>query len=92
MTPSKIVEVLEGYRAKMLELKAAERQLEDYESTEIDKDEQLSHIFYMIGTAINFVQAGRYDKSFRWLGFIQGVLWANGIFSLDELKEHSRPR
>lgn len=92
MTPSKIVEVLEGYRAKMLEIQAEEKQLRDYNSIEISRDEQLSHINYMIGAAINFVQAGRIDKSFRWLGFIQGVLWANGIFTLDDLKEHSRPR
>lgn len=30
------------------------------------------------------------EKAHRWLGFIQGVLWMAGVFSLDELKEHSR--
>jgi hypothetical protein len=29
------------------------------------------------------------EKAHRWLGFIQGVLWMAGVFTLDELKEHS---
>ena len=29
------------------------------------------------------------EKAHRWLGFIQGVLWMAGCFTLDELKEHS---
>ena len=38
------------------------------------------------------VNAGRSkrEKAHRWLGFIQGVLWMAGCFTLDELKEHSR--
>lgn len=32
----------------------------------------------------------RREKAMRWLGFIQGVLWTMGIFTLDELKEQSR--
>jgi hypothetical protein len=30
------------------------------------------------------------EKAHRWLGFIQGVLWMAGAFTLNELKEHSR--
>lgn len=29
------------------------------------------------------------EKAHRWLGFIQGVLWLSGVYTLDELKEHS---
>jgi hypothetical protein len=37
-------------------------------------------------------EAGRSkrEKAHRWLGFIQGVLWLSGVYTLDELKEHSR--
>lgn len=34
---------------------------------------------------------GRIEKAMRWLGFMQGALWSIDIFSLDELKDHSRP-
>ena len=30
------------------------------------------------------------EKVMRWLGFIQGVLWAKGVYTIDELKEHNR--
>ena len=29
------------------------------------------------------------EKYMRWLGFIQGVLWQRGWFTLEELKEHN---
>lgn len=31
------------------------------------------------------------EKIMRWYGFAQGALWALGIFTVDELKDHSRP-
>lgn len=30
------------------------------------------------------------EKAHRWLGFIQAALWLGGMYSLDELKNHSR--
>jgi hypothetical protein len=33
----------------------------------------------------------RTEKCMRWLGFIQGVLWSTSVFTLEELKDHSRP-
>lgn len=24
----------------------------------------------------------------RWLGFVQGLLWAGGLYTIDELREH----
>jgi hypothetical protein len=35
--------------------------------------------------------ADRLEKKFRWLGFCQGVLWACGMNSLDELKRANMP-
>jgi hypothetical protein len=30
------------------------------------------------------------EKVMRWLGFVQGVLWLHGDFSLDQMREHNR--
>jgi len=30
------------------------------------------------------------DKMNRWLGFVQGYLWAQNIFSVDQLREQTR--
>lgn len=29
-------------------------------------------------------------KLHRWLGFVQGVMWTTGIYSIDELRAHTR--
>lgn len=49
------------------------------------------HLRAMVPELIEMADAGRTEKCMRWLGFMQGVLWRNGTFTLDELKEHSRP-
>jgi len=30
------------------------------------------------------------EKAMRWLGFVQGVLWLHGDFTLDQMREHNR--
>lgn len=31
------------------------------------------------------------EKSMRWIGFIQGILYCEDVYTVDELKNHSRP-
>jgi len=38
-----------------------------------------------------FLANGKTDKAMRWLGWIQGVCYGLGEFSLKDLKEHSMP-
>ena len=33
---------------------------------------------------------GSEKKAMRWLGFMQGALYTKGLFTLDDVKEHSR--
>jgi hypothetical protein len=33
---------------------------------------------------------GSERKAMRWLGFMQGIMYARGFFTLEELKDHSR--
>ena len=35
---------------------------------------------------------GSEAKAMRWLGFIQGALYAYGYYSLEEVKDHSREK
>lgn len=32
------------------------------------------------------------EKVFKWLGFIQGVLWIMGVYTVEELKDHNTDR
>ena len=67
---------------------------EDCEGIGVEQqlNEQLWHVQTMIPKAIEFFyDFDRREKAMRWLGFIQGVLYCNGIYTIPELKQHSRP-
>jgi len=49
---------------------------------------ELAHLRFMCVEAQKFVDI---EKAMRWLGFLQGVLWSRGFYSLNDLKNHSRP-
>lgn len=101
MTNKKILQVLQFYEA-YLSTKYHPVKGEEYERLFKDddtlqeliptrRDEALSHVLAMIPQMREFLEQGRRDKVFRWLGFIQGVLWLSGEFSLEKLKLHNRP-
>lgn len=48
--------------------------------------ERLEHLLYMTMKITDWVRQGRLDKAQRWLGFVQGVLWAEGLASIDQCK------
>jgi hypothetical protein len=47
----------------------------------------------MLGQIDEFLGAlpPRREKSMRWLGFVQGFLWAMHVATIDELKSVNRP-
>lgn len=56
-----------------------------------DTIDQLTHAAGMIPRIREFVREGRREKAMRWLGFVQGVLWCVGRYTIDELKSHNAP-
>ncbi len=52
---------------------------------------EFEHLISMTPRLHALLDEGRIEKAMRWLGFMQGALWGMGLFTLDELKEHSRP-
>jgi hypothetical protein len=61
--------------------------IEAYETHACPVEEDALH-----GIRARFPQDGSEAKAMRWLGFCQGVLHERGIFTLDELKQHSLSR
>ena len=51
----------------------------------------LEHCYGMLSQIEEFLKEGKIDKVYRWLGFIQGVLWADRLYTLSELKSHNKP-
>ncbi len=88
MTPEKILEVVTGYEKILAAL--PKQQLARYDAYPTS-NELLCHLHWMCGEMRVLVEQGRIEKAFRWLGFIQGVLAAKELRTIDQLREDSRP-
>lgn len=49
-------------------------------------------ILSMIPKIHAFILEGRREKAFRWLGFIQGILWVGEWYTIEEMAEHNRSK
>ena len=47
------------------------------------------HLMWMLDEIPNMTDE---LKQNRWLGFVQGVFWDMGIYTIDEMREHVRDR
>lgn len=50
-----------------------------------------SHMLWMAQNCLQLVEDGRREKAMRWLGFLQGALWAEKLVTVDQLKDMNRP-
>lgn len=90
MTSKKVLEVIEVYRQFFIENSINKI---DYSHDEIlePMEASLNHCYGMLDKMVQLIHEGRIEKSFRWLGFIQGVLWVNRAYKLSDLKNHNKP-
>lgn len=51
----------------------------------------LSHALYMLDEIPKFIESGRMEKANRWIGFLQGILWSQGIASVQGFMNMNRP-
>lgn len=67
---------------------------EDQDSANIrpGDEDQLRHAWWMSEAILDGLRSGSMSegKAFRWLGFLQGILWCQAIFTLEDLKSHNR--
>lgn len=93
MTPEKILEALDACDDNIIKYaRKSDNFIEvcrDAETTVYV--DQLRHARWMIRQTANFTREGRMDKAFRWLGFIQGVLWSHNIQSVETSKRQNMP-
>lgn len=52
------------------------------------RGEAIRHLLSMCDQIETFMEED-VEKAMRWLGFMQGVLWLNGSFTLNELRRHN---
>jgi hypothetical protein len=87
----KILGVLDIYEEKVSSMCTAPARADPHECTVLDVPKKYAHVWWMITTLRDFIHEGRMEKAFRWLGFIQGVLWACGMYSVEDLAGHNKP-
>lgn len=93
MTPAKIKEVICLYIDRLENIKGDEAvKIKHLGRDDWPEMVAVTHAAWMLPEMLDFVEAGRIDKAFRWLGFVQGILWQNGFYSIEELANHNRPK
>lgn len=50
--------------------------------------DKVEHLLTMCDLAQDWLDRGQVDKANRWIGFIQGVLWSWGVFTIGDLRQH----
>ncbi len=90
MDAEKITKVIEIYKRKFVDLNITQINF-SHNDTPLRIPDVLGHTYGMLPQMEQFIVEKRIEKTFRWLGFVQGVLWCEGIYTLEELKEHNRP-
>lgn len=95
MTDKKILELLDGYERKLSEMRdhhpSGEKWWGHRAVFRSEGTEKLEHTMEMIPKMRKFLEEGRREKVFRWLGFLQCVFWMLDIYTVEQLANHSRP-
>lgn len=95
MDTAKVTEVCASY-AKTLRamsgVKDAVRLPEKY-TTEVSGSIPMwmwtAHLLFICEETPRLMEAGRVEKAMRWLGWLQGVLWATDHETLEDAKKHN---
>ncbi|MFH1749938.1 MAG: hypothetical protein ABH837_03550 [bacterium] len=92
MDAPKILEVVARYRRHFEEKGISPVRIPDNCSPEVTSEEQLAHAYWMLDEIEKFARERepRLGKAFRWLGFVQGVLFVTGEFTIIDLRSHNR--
>ncbi len=91
MTPDKCREVIAIYRENLEEIAGNKADFPHDDCVRLDQGlEAEQHCLGMLDKMEVFIDEGRMDKVYRWLGFLQGVLWMRGLYTLTELMNHNK--
>lgn len=88
MTKEKLLEVIRLYNALLSAFPPEE--MTQYDEAPKSDNVWFRHLRWMLAEMPGQVAQGDLDKAFRWLGFIQGILAAKELRTIDQLREDSR--
>ncbi len=94
MSDQKLLEIIEKYESMLSKLDFVarpERANPELRGTDMSLGARLRHLLWMLGEMRTFLKEGRREKLMRWLGFVQGAFWCDGIASVDSSKRDNMP-
>lgn len=91
MTIEQVNEVLTSYD-RVLEAMGVEICEHPLREVCLSEKAALEHARSMIPRMRELIADDQLEKLWRWLGWMQGVLWSFGIYTLDEERGHNRSR
>jgi hypothetical protein len=98
MTPEKVLAVVERMRVE-LSLKEFIARSHVYERIVltksgregwIDRMVARQHLLHVCATIPKLLEENRVEKAMRWVGFLQGAMWALGEFTVAQLADMNR--
>lgn len=92
MNTVELKRVLDGYREAMLIGGGVVRRFdeEQYDDEFINDKDKFSHVLWACDQVELFAKnGGDYEKLNRWFGWLQGVMWAYNLSTLNELRADS---
>ena len=89
MTAKQVQEAIDKYRVLFEEFKVGKVDYPHYMPLDSAKH-ALEHCHGMLDQMETFLKEGRMEKVFRRLGFIQGILWREQFYTMEDLKDHNR--
>ena len=87
----KMVEKFQGivtiYRGKFTEMRIEKEEFPHNKCLH-SSNRGLSHCYYLLDSIEGFLKKGDIEKGKHWIGFIQGILFMEGLYTIDQLKSH----
>jgi hypothetical protein len=89
MNPEKIQQTIAKYKTLFSKIPAAQHV---HDRLAVGNYQQLQHCKWMLSKMEEMLQQTNSNtaKFNRWLGFIQGVLWSQSVYAIDDLKADNR--
>ena len=90
MTPEQIRLACVKYERMISGAKITPEQFPTTVKQSVGVEDSLAHARWMCGEILSLLIQGKVEKAERWLCFVQGVLWVNGLSSIDEMRDDNR--
>jgi hypothetical protein len=83
---------MDSYQSRLEKVDAIPKRLSDFDLdiSKYQKQEILNHALFMTKEIRELLKEDKLEKTFRWLGFLQAILWQQGIYSIEEMKNQNR--